>query len=144
MKQRIKNWFLTHCGLINCCILLCVIIGDVIEGKYYSCIYILPFLITWWCFSCKEKQCNNILSLLDKAKTIIKEYEAIARKYEKNYGKVYLLAQIYLHKYHKEKNTVEFCKHKINLTDYLSKDRWLTSIIEMFEKSLRKKYDCEA
>ena len=50
-----------------------------------------------------------------------------------------IISQFYLYKYLNAQNDVDFCKRKINCTDYLSKKRWLEFMIETYTGILKER-----
>ena len=50
-----------------------------------------------------------------------------------------IISQFYLYKYLNAQNDVDFCKRKINCTDYLSKKRWLEFMIESYKEILKER-----
>ena len=50
-----------------------------------------------------------------------------------------IISQFYLYKYLNAQNDVDFCKRKINCTDYLSKKRWFEFMIESYKVILKER-----
>lgn len=150
MKQKILYWFSTHCGFICCCLLLCFIVADIIKGDYHSIILMLPFLITWAMYAQKEKECEYARKRLQEAddfandmKGKLDELEKLINEAALDTEKYIIASKVYLHRWLREKNKVMFCKFRTSATNFEKRDRYLSFVIEIFEKEYKDKFGCE-
>lgn len=150
MKQKIMYWLSTHCGFICCCVLVGFIIADVIRGEYHSIILMIPFLVTWIMYVRKEKECEYARKKLleanefaSKIKGQVEELEKLINDAALESERYVIASKVYLHKWLREKNKVMFCKFKTDATNFEKRDRYLSMVIEIFEKEYKEKFNNE-
>ncbi len=138
-KQKIKNWFLKWSGAFAFSMCLGLCIGNAIHGDWEMCLMMLPFCFLWFMFWAQGRICDRLAErnghLVRKDKALFKIAVKYATKADIEQDKV----QYFLHKYMNAQNDADFCKRKINCTDYLSHKRYYEFMIERFELKLKGK-----
>lgn len=119
MKTRLKKWFRKWAVLIA--FVLCVgwSLFAYIYGHWTGC---------WAQGRINDKLAQHNAELMKQCDEIDND-KATYR----------IISQFYLYKYLNAQNDVDFCKRKINCTDYLSKKRWFEFMIESYKEILKER-----
>ena len=139
MKKKIKKWFLKWSGLFAFAWCFGFCIGSAIHGNWEMSLMLLPFCFLWFMFWAQGRICDKLAernaNLVRKDKALFKIAVKYATKADTEEDKV----QYFLHKYMNAQNDADFCRRKINCTDYLSHKRYYESMIERYEIKLKGK-----
>lgn len=132
MKTRLKKWFLKLAGLIAFawCVGCCLFAG--INGHWDECLVIMPFCFLWFMYWAQGRIADK---LAQHNAELMKQCDEI----DNDKATYRIISQFYLYKYLNAQNDVDFCKRKINCTDYLSKKRWFEFMIETYTGILKER-----
>ena len=134
MKNKSKKWYLKYNGMITFLVYLTFCLCAYINRHLSACLLFM-FLCSLWAIlmywmqsriNDKFVQCNDELM----------KWNADLSKQCTTYR---IISQFYLYKYLNAQNDVDFCKRKINCTDYLSKKRWFEFMIESYKVILKER-----
>ena len=109
---------------------LCVYIN-----RHLSACLLLMFLCSLWAILMYWMQ-SRINDKFEQRNDELMKWNADLSKQCTTYR---IISQFYLYKYLNAQNDVDFCKRKINCTDYLSKKRWLEFMIESYKEILKER-----
>lgn len=139
MKQKVKIWFLRWSGLIAFfwCLGCCVFAG--IKGHLDEFLVLMPFCFLWFMFWAQGRICDKLAQHNGELMHKNDELSKFCEESSDNANTCYQEAQYYLHKYLNAQADADYCKYKINTTDYLSKKRYLEMVIELYAKELKRK-----
>lgn len=132
MKIRLKKCFLKWARLIAFAwsVVCCFLAG--INGHWDECLVIMAFCFLWLLYWVQER----ITDKLAHHNAELKRWNTDLSKQCTTYR---FISQFYLYKYLNAQNDVDFCKRKINCTDYLSKKRWFEFMIEEYKGILKER-----
>ena len=127
MKNKSKKWYLKYNGMITFLLYLTFYLCAYINRNLSACL-----LLMLLCYLCA------ILMYWIKSRINdeLMKWNADLSKQCTTYR---IISQFYLYKYLNAQNDVDFCKRKINCTDYLSKKRWLEFMIESYKEILKER-----
>lgn len=134
MKNKSKKWYLKYNGMITLLLYLTFCLCAYINRHLSACLLLMLFGLLWailmyWI----QSRINDKLA----------QRNAERMKWNADLSKqctIYrIISQFYLYKYLNAQNDVDFCKRKINCTDYLSKKRWFEFMIESYKGILKEK-----
>lgn len=132
MKTRLKKWFWKWAVLIA--FVLCVgwSLFAYIYGHWTGCLVVMMFCFLWLvCWA--QGRIND--KLAQHNAELMKQCDEI----DNDKATYRIISQFYLYKYLNAQNDVDFCKRKINCTDYLSKKRWFEFMIESYKEILKER-----
>ena len=109
---------------------LCVYIN-----RHLSACLLLMFLCSLWAILMYWMQ-SRINDKFEQRNDELMKWNADLSKQCTTYR---IISQFYLYKYLNAQNDVDFCKRKINCTDYLSKKRWFEFMIESYKVILKER-----
>lgn len=139
MKTKLKKWFRKWIVLIA--FVWCV--GwSLFAGIYHcwtDCLVVMMFSFLWfmlWAQSrINDKLAQHNAELMKRNDDLSKLCDDI----DKDRATRRIISYFYLYKYLNAQNDVDFCKRKINCTDYLSKKRWFEFMIETYTGILKER-----
>lgn len=85
---------------------------------------------------------RELFEIFKKDKPKLEQNDDLSKLYDdidKDRATRRIISYFYLYKYLNAQNDVDFCKRKINCTDYLSKKRWLEFMIETYTGILKER-----
>lgn len=134
MKNKSKKWYLKYNGMITFLVYLTFCLCAYINRHLSACLLLMLFGLLWailmyW----MQSYINN---KLEQRNAELMKWNADLSKQCTTYR---IISQFYLYKYLNAQNDVDFCKRKINCTDYLSKKRWLEFMIESYKEILKER-----
>lgn len=134
MKNKSKKWYLKYNGMITFLVYLTFCLCAYINRHLSACLLLMLFGLLWailmyW----MQSYINN---KLEQRNSELMKWNADLSKQCTTYR---IISQFYLYKYLNAQNDVDFCKRKINCTDYLSKKRWLEFMIESYKEILKER-----
>ena len=134
MKNKSKKWYLKYNGMITFLLYLTFCLCAYINRHLSACLLLMLFGLLWailmyW----MQSRINDKLAQRNAERM---KWNADLSKQCTTYR---IISQFYLHKYHNAQNDVDFCKRKINCTDYLSKKRWFEFMIESYKGILKER-----
>lgn len=132
MKTRLKKWFLKLAGLIAFAWCVAVAYSQVLMGIGMDCLVIMPFCFLWFMYWAQGRIADK---LAQHNAELMKQCDEI----DNDKATYRIISQFYLYKYLNAQNDVDFCKRKINCTDYLSKKRWFEFMIETYTGILKER-----
>ena len=132
MKNKSKKWYLKYNGMITFLVYLTFCLCAYINRHLSACL-LLMFLCSLWAILMYWMQ-SRINDKFEQRNDELMKWNADLSKQCTTYR---IISQFYLYKYLNAQNDVDFCKRKINCTDYLSKQRWVEFMIESY-KEIRK------
>ena len=139
MKTRLKKWFRKWIVLITFvwCVGWSLLAG--IYGHWTDCLVVMMFSFLWfmlWAQSrINDKLAQHNAELMKRNDDLSKLCDDI----DKDRATRRIISYFYLYKYLNAQNDVDFCKRKINCTDYLSKKRWFEFMIETYTGILKER-----
>ena len=134
MKNKSKKWYLKYNGMITFLVYLTFCLCAYINRHLSACL-LLMFLCSLWAVLMYWMQ-NRINDKLEQRNAELMRWNADLSKQCTTYR---IISQFYLYKYLNAQNDVDFCKRKINCTDYLSKKRWVEFMIESYKEILKER-----
>lgn len=134
MKNKSKKWYLKYNGMITFLVYLTFCICAYINRHLSVCL-LLMFLCSLWAILMYWMQ-SHINNKLEQRNAELMKWNADLSKQCTTYR---IISQFYLYKYLNAQNNVDFCKRKINCTDYLSKKRWVEFMIESYKGILKER-----
>ena len=134
MKNKSKKWYLKYNGMITFLVYLTFCLCAYINRHLSACL-LLMFLCSLWAILMYWMQ-SRINDKLAQHNAELMKLNADLSKQCTTYR---IISQFYLYKYLNAQNDVDFCKRKINCTDYLSKKRWLEFMIETYTGILKER-----
>lgn len=134
MKNKSKKWYLKYNGMITFLLYLTFCLCAYINRHLSACLLLMLFGLLWailmyW----MQSRINDKLAQRNAERM---KWNADLSKQCTTYR---IISQFYLHKYLNAQNDVDFCKRKINRTDYLSKKRWFEFMIESYKGILKER-----
>ena len=134
MKNKSKKWYLKYNGMITLLVYLTFCLCAYINRHLSACLLLMLFgflcaILMYWIKS-------RINDKLEHRNAELMKWNADLSKQCTTYR---IISQFYLYKYLNAQNDVDFCKRKINCTDYLSKKRWLEFMIESYKEILKER-----
>lgn len=139
MKTRLKKWFRKWAVLIA--FVWCVgwSLFAYIYGHWTGCLVVMMFnfllFMLWAQCRINDKLAQHNAELMKQNDDLSKLYDDI----DKDRATRRIISYFYLYKYLNAQNDVDFCKRKINCTDYLSKKRWFEFMIETYTGILKER-----
>ena len=139
MKTKLKKWFRKWIVLIAFvwCVGWSLFAG--IYGHWTDCLVVMMFSFLWfmlWAQSrINDKLAQHNAELMKWNDNLSKQCDDI----DKDRAIRRIISYFYLYKYLNAQNDVDFCKRKINCTDYLSKKRWFEFMIETYTGILKER-----
>lgn len=119
--------------LMGCCL------SSAVKDGWSTAILFLPFIVMWiYVYRLKKFICR----LIKKNEELKEANEQLEKAYEEKtlaFIRTDDLKMLYIYRYLLAQNDVDFCKRKINCTDYLSKKRWLEFMIETYTGILKER-----
>ena len=134
MKNKSKKWYLKYNGLITFLVYLTFCLCAYINRHLSACL-LLMFLCSLWAILMYWMQ-SRINDKFEQRNDELMKWNADLSKQCTTYR---IISQFYLYKYLNAQNDVDFCKRKINCTDYLSKKRWFEFMIESYKVILKER-----
>ena len=104
-------------------------------NRHLSACLLLMFLCSLWAILMYWMQ-SRINDKFEQRNDELMKWNADLSKQCTTYR---IISQFYLYKYLNAQNDVDFCKRKINCTDYLSKKRWFEFMIESYKVILKER-----
>lgn len=134
MKNKSKKWYLKYNGMITFLLYLTFCLCAYINRHLSACLLLMLFGLLWailmyW----MQSRINDKLAQRNAERM---KWNADLSKQCTTYR---IISQFYLHKHLNAQNDVDFCKRKINCTDYLSKKRWFEFMIESYKGILKER-----
>ena len=134
MKNKSKKWYLKYNRMITFLVYLTFCLCAYINRHLSACL-LLMFLCSLWAILMYWMQ-SRINDKFEQRKDELMKWNADLSKQCTTYR---IISQFYLYKYLNAQNDVDFCKRKINCTDYLSKKRWFEFMIESYKVILKER-----
>lgn len=134
MKNKSKKWYLKYNGMITFLLYLTFCLCAYINRHLSACLLLMLFGLLWAILMYWMQ--SRINDKLAQRNAEWMKWNADLSKQCTTYS---IISQFYLHKYLNAQNDVDFCKRKINCTDYLSKKRWFEFMIESYKGILKKR-----
>ena len=134
MKNKSKKWYLKYNGMITFLVYLTFCLCAYINRHLSACLLLMLFGLLWAILMYWMK--SRIADKLAQRNTELMKWNADLSKQCTTYR---IISQFYLYKYLNAQNDVDFCKRKINCTDYLSKKRWFEFMIESYKEILKER-----
>ena len=134
MKNKSKKWYLKYNGMITFLVYLTFCLCVYINRHLSACL-LLMFLCSLWAILMYWMQ-SRINDKFEQRNDELMKWNADLSKQCTTYR---IISQFYLYKYLNAQNDVDFCKRKINCTDYLSKKRWFEFMIESYKVILKER-----
>ena len=134
MKNKSKKWYLKYNGMITFLVYLTFCLCAYINRHLSACL-LLMFLCSLWAILMYWMQ-SRINDKFEQRNDELMKRNADLSKQCTTYR---IISQFYLYKYLNAQNNVDFCKRKINCTDYLSKKRWFEFMIESYKGILKER-----
>ena len=134
MKNKSKKWYLKYNGMITFLVYLTFCLCAYINRHLSACL-LLMFLCSLWAILMYWMQ-SRINDKFEQCNDELMKWNADLSKQCTTYR---IISQFYLYKYLNAQNDVDFCKRKINCTDYLSKKRWVEFMIESYKVILKER-----
>ena len=134
MKNKSKKWYLKYNGMITFLMYLTFCLCAYINRHLSACL-LLMFLCSLWAILMYWMQ-SRINDKFEQRNDELMKWNADLSKQCTTYR---IISQFYLYKYLNAQNDVDFCKRKINCTDYLSKKRWFEFMIESYKVILKER-----
>ena len=134
MKNKSKKWYLKYNGMITFLVYLTFCLCAYINRHLSACL-LLMFLCSLWAILMYWMQ-SRINDKFEQRNDELMKWNANLSKQCTTYR---IISQFYLYKYLNAQNDVDFCKRKINCTDYLSKKRWFEFMIESYKVILKER-----
>ena len=134
MKNKSKKWYLKYNGMITFLVYLTFCLCAYINRHLSACL-LLMFLCSLWAILMYWMQ-SRINDKFEQRNDELMKWNADLSKQCTTYR---IISQFYLYKYINAQNDVDFCKRKINCTDYLSKKRWFEFMIESYKVILKER-----
>lgn len=134
MKNKSKKWYLKYNGMITLLVYLTFCLCAYINRHLSACLLLMLFGFLWAILMYWMQ--SRIADKFAHRNTELMKWNADLSKQLTTYR---IISQFYLHKYLNAQNDVDFCKRKINCTDYLSKKRWFEFMIESYKETLKKR-----
>lgn len=134
MKNKSKKWYLNYKGMITFLLYLTFCLCAYINRHLSACLLLMLFCSLWAILMYWMQ--SRINDKLAQRNAELMKWNADLSKLCTTYS---IISQFYLHKYLNAQNDVDFCKRKINCTDYLSKKRWFEFMIESYKGILKER-----
>ena len=134
MKNKSKKWYLKYNGMITFLVYLTFCLCAYINRHLSACL-LLMFLCSLWAILMYWMQ-SRINDKFEQRNDELMKWNADLSKQCTTYR---IISQFYLYKYLNAQNDVDFCKRKINCTDYLSEKRWVEFMIESYKEILKER-----
>ena len=134
MKNKSKKWYLKYNGMITFLVYLTFCLCAYINRHLSACL-LLMLLCSLWAILMYWMQ-SRINDKLEQRNAELMKWNADLSKQCTTYR---IISQFYLYKYLNVQNDVDFCKRKINCTDYLSKKRWFEFMVESYKGILKER-----
>lgn len=134
MKNKSKKWYLKYNGMITFLVYLTFCLCAYINRHLSACLLLMLFCSLWAILMYWVQ--SRINDKLEQHNAELMKWNADLSKQCTTYR---IISQFYLYKYLNAQNDVDFCKRKINCTDYLSKKRWLEFMIESYKEILKER-----
>ena len=134
MKNKSKKWYLKYNRMITFLVYLTFCLCAYINRHLSACL-LLMFLCSLWAILMYWMQ-SRINDKFEQRNDELMKWNADLSKQCTTYR---IISQFYLYKYLNAQNDVDFCKRKINCTDYLSKKRWFEFMIESYKVILKER-----
>ena len=134
MKNKSKKWYLKYNGMITFLVYLTFCLCAYINRHLSACL-LLMLLCSLWAILMYWMQ-SRINDKLEHRNAELMKWNADLSKQCTTYR---IISQFYLYKCLNAQNDVDFCKRKINCTDYLSKKRWVEFMIESYKEILKER-----
>ena len=134
MKNKSKKWYLKYNGMITFLVYLTFCLCAYINRHLSACLLLMLLcsllaILMYWMQS-------RINDKIEQRNAELMKWNADLTKQCATYR---IISQFYLYKYLNAQNDVDFCKRKINCTDYLSKKRWVEFMIESYKEILKER-----
>lgn len=139
--KKIKKLFLKHDGMISFLLYLSFCLSAYINGHLKVCLLLMllcslwSILMYWMQSRINDKLAQHNAELMKRNDDLSKLCDDI----DKDRATRRIISYFYLYKYLNAQNDVDFCKRKINCTDYLSKKRWFEFMIESYKGILKER-----
>lgn len=134
MKNKSKKWYLKYNGMITLLVYLTFCLCAYINRHLSACLLLMLFGFLWAILMYWMQ--SRIADKFAQHNTELMKWNSDLSKQCTTYS---IISQFYLHKYLNAQNDVDFCKRKINCTDYLSKKRRFEFMIESYKEILKKR-----
>lgn len=134
MKNKSKKWYLKYNRMITFLVYLTFCLCAYINRHLSACLLLMLFGFLWTILMYWMQ--SRIADKLAQRNAELMKWNADLSKQCTTYR---IISQFYLYKYLNAQNDVDFCKRKINCTDYLSKKRWLEFMIESYKEILKER-----
>lgn len=134
MKNKSKKWYLKYNGMITFLVYLTFCLCAYINRHLSACLLLMLFGLLWAILMYWMQ--SRIADKFAQRNAELMKWNADLSKQCTTYR---IISQFYLYKYLNAQNDVDFCKRKINCTDYLSKKRWLEFMIESYKEILKER-----
>ena len=134
MKNKSKKWYLKYNGMITFLVYLTFCLCAYINRHLIACLLLM--LLGSLCAILMYWMQRRINDKLEQRNAELMKWNADLSKQCTTYR---IISQFYLYKYLNTQNDVDFCKRKINCTDYLSKKRWVEFMIESYKEILKER-----
>lgn len=134
MKNKSKKWYLKYNGMITLLVYLTFCLCAYINRHLSACLLLMLFGFLWAILMYWMQ--SRIADKFEHRNAELMKWNADLSKQCTTYR---IISQFYLYKYLNDQNDVDFCKRKINCTDYLSKKRWLEFMIESYKEILKER-----
>ena len=134
MKNKSKKLYLKYKGMITFLLYLTFSLCAYLNRHLSACLLLMLACSLWailmyWMHS-------RINDKFEQRNDELMKWNADLSKQCTTYR---IISQFYLYKYLNAQNDVDFCKRKINCTDYLSKKRWVEFMIESYKEILKER-----
>lgn len=134
MKNKSKKWYLKYNGMITFLVYLTFCLCAYINRHLSACLLLMLLCSLWAILMYWMK--SRINDKLEQRNAELMKWNDDLSKQCTTYR---IISQFYLYKYLNAQNDVDFCKRKINCTDYLSKKRWVEFMIESYKEILKER-----
>ena len=142
MKNKSKKLYLKLKGMITFLLYLTFCLCAYLNRHLSACLLLMlacslwAILMYWMQSRINDKLAQHNAELMKRNDDLSK----ICDDTDKDRATRRIISYFYLYKYLNAQNDVDFCKRKINCTDYLSKKRWLEFMIETYTGILKERW----
>lgn len=137
--KKILSWCGSHTELLCAFFLIGCCINSAVKDGWSAAILFLPFIVMWIFTYRLQKEKFRLVKKNEELKETYKQLEKAYEEKTLAFIRTDDLKMLYIYRYLLAQNDVDFCKRKINCTDYLSKKRWLEFMIETYTGILKER-----
>lgn len=141
MKNKSKKLYLKFKGMITFLLYITFCLCAYVNRNLSACL-LLMLLCSIWAILMYWMQSRINDKLAQHNAVLMKQNDDLSKlcdDIDKDRATRRIISYFYLYKYLNVQNDVDFCKRKINCTDYLSKKRWLEFMIETYTGILKER-----